>query len=160
MTVDPATSGCFCTQILPPVALPYCFISFPRRIWFLVLNFFFYYDFILSNLYTQYGSQIHNPKIKGCTLPRQSQPGAPVLSSLLNILFMCYLPLFHAWNRGGCLACFVFFRKISSVHVGNPAHHRFQISISTSACKPFSRHPGGYPEKSGRIPALRELPVC
>ena len=46
----------------------------------LSLSFFFFLIFkilFLSNLYTQYRAQTHNPEIESCTLHQLIEPGTP-----------------------------------------------------------------------------------
>ena len=49
--------------------------------------------YLLSNLYTQRGSQTHDLKIKSSVLHWRSQPGtpSPTFFSLLEIVFLCYI---------------------------------------------------------------------
>lgn len=58
----------------------------------------FFFKFFLSNLYSQYGTQTHNLKIKSYMLYQLSQPGAPI-SYILKMQKLFYNTVFNIHTR-------------------------------------------------------------
>lgn len=140
LTVQGVTFGCLWLLVHPErgswlTPLKYCFISYPRKFLFLILSYVF--------------SILFSYVVSHCCVPGVDVAG--------------FKPKWQC-----CLAWFAFLVKDLIKHVASSgswttfAHSPFIYSEFESAptvCKHFSRHAGGYQEKSDVTLALQELAI-